>query len=94
MEIVFLFVIARELICELHIYCVNGWHWFKQCDWINFTLDNKTVSFEETNLFTLTWQTNKCKLLKYALSYIDIHPHVLVACASNISVHGKYTDKI
>ena len=71
---------------------------------MNFTLVNKTASIDEKKIFgfcnnaltmlTITWQINKCTLMKYALSYIDIHPHVSVTCAAMNRVHCKYTDKI
>jgi len=42
----------------------------------------------------LTWQTNTCTLITYALSYTNIHLHVLVALVTFIRVVYKNTDQI
>jgi len=42
----------------------------------------------------LIWQTNKCTLITYALSYTNIHLHVLVTLVIFIRVVYKNTDQI
>ena len=50
-------------------------------------LSTTSIIFQHGCMFTLMWYINKCTQIKYALSYINIHLHVLGTFVTIINAH-------